>query len=80
MSEALRKALDEDDARLEKLVSQYPINIPIKVVAEFLGCGEQVVRSTLESKSIFGIGYRAGASSKAVYYIPTMKFVRWYML
>lgn len=70
--------LSLDNKRLEKLIEDNPVNIPVNAVADFLGADVASIRATIENNT-FGASWRKSGSVRHAYYVPTAQFVRWYL-
>lgn len=79
MNEAIKSYLECDAERVAALISEYPQNIPVNVLADFLHCTKNSVRSMLETTNSFGIAWRQSGSVNRAFLIPTAVFVRWYL-
>ena len=44
----IKSFIDADNQRLEKLIEEYPLTIPVPVASDFLGCHQDTLRSALE--------------------------------
>ena len=73
-----KELLIADEERLDRLVTEYPERIPVKVVAEILNCNADTVRSLCEQNHVFGDGYKKIGATRGAVLIPTATFVRWY--
>ena len=73
----IKEFLDADMAKVEKLIEEYPINVPINKVAEFLEVNGETVRGMVV-KGIFG-AWGQNTINKRFFVIPTANFVRWYL-
>lgn len=78
MPTTIRQFLDADIAKLEDIIERYPKQIPVKVVAELLGCGIESIHNACEETGLFGISWRKPGKVNKGYCIPTGVFVRWY--
>ncbi len=79
MNETIQKFLDDDGERLAEMVLQYPKQIPIPVLAEFLGCSPDSLRMSLTTKSDIGFSWQKFGKQNRGFCIPTGLFIRWYM-
>ena len=48
----IKSFIDADNQRLEKLIEEYPLTIPVPVASDFLGCHQDTLRSALEDGKI----------------------------
>lgn len=61
---------------LKELCQKYPIYIPVRAVAKFLGMSEDGLRASIDQRRCeFGLSWSLGERSG--YKIPTMTFVAW---
>lgn len=61
---------------LKALCEKYPVCIPIREVAKFLGASEDGIRAAcLQGRCPFGYAWKIG--ERAGFKIPTMAFVCW---
>lgn len=64
---------------LENLATQYPLKLPIKVVAEFLGINEEGLKAALTRQNTpFGFAYQKDDGGYRVFVIPTVTFYLWF--
>ena len=70
--------LNEDNDRIEQLISEHPVSIPVSKLAEFLQADDASVRAIIEN-DVFGASWRKAGSTRHAYLIPTGQFVRWYL-
>lgn len=78
MSDFIRNYISDDEQRLETLVRDHPVSLTVQQIADFLGCDDESVRRVLEN-GIIGLAWKQIGKTRHAYYIPTVKFVRWYM-
>ncbi|MBQ7755705.1 MAG: hypothetical protein IJ031_00605 [Oscillospiraceae bacterium] len=76
---SINEFLKTDQDKLETLVANYPQNIPVPVAADFLGCTQESLRQTLCDGKDIGMAWRQTGKCNRAFFIPTAKFVRWYM-
>lgn len=74
----IRSFLDADSEKICKLISDYPGQLSVPVLAEFLGTTRDSVRSMIES-GVFGAGWKKPGTGNRGFFIPTAQFVRWYL-
>ena len=79
MSNVIKDFLQKDTEKLEKIIQEYPQQIPVGVIAEWWGCTQDAIRATLEQSGLLGIGYRQPGKLNRGFVIPTGHFVRWYL-
>ncbi len=66
--------------RLNELVEQHPIYIPLPVVAEFLGMNAEGLRYSIEQGICpFGIAWQKSIGGYKAFKIPTVTFYFWIM-
>lgn len=70
--------LTKDNDRLEQLITDNPVSIPVNQIADFLGADVASVRAAVEN-DCFGLSWRKSGSTRHAYLIPTGQFVRWYL-
>lgn len=74
----IKSFIDADNQRLEKLIEEYPLTIPVPVASDFLGCHQDTLRSALEDGKL-GFSERKLGKVNRGFVIPTGHFVRWYL-
>ena len=74
----IKSFIDADSQRLEKLIEEYPLTIPVPVASDFLGCHQDTLRSALEDGKL-GFSERKLGKVNRGFVIPTGHFVRWYL-
>lgn len=79
VSDKTRAYLEEDNNKIDELIKNYPVSIPVSAVADFLNCDAASVRAAIENKS-YGMAWRKAGKTNHGYLIPTAQFVRWYMM
>ena len=75
---AIQEFMKKDTEKLADLIQKYPEQIPVPVLADFFGCGEDTLRSALENGCL-GIAERKPGKLNRGFVVPTGHFVRWYM-
>lgn len=70
--------LTKDADRIEQLIEENPVSIPVTRLAEFLQADVASVRAAVEN-DCFGLSWRKAGSTRHAYLIPTGQFVRWYL-
>lgn len=78
MTNAIRDFLSADEAKIEKLIHDYPTSIPTSVAAEFLGINPASMRAVMENGTI-GLSWKKGGALNKGFFLPTCQFLRWYM-
>lgn len=75
----LPEVIKKNIADLDALAEQYPVSIPVPVVAEFLGMDRDGLRRCIENGSCpFGIAWQKTISGKRSFKIMTTPFYMWY--
>ncbi len=65
--------------KLNALVKEYPIYIPLPKVATFLGADAEGLRNSIEKGQCpFGIGWKKSNFGNKAFKIPTVTFYLWY--
>lgn len=63
---------------LKELCRAYPVCIPVREVARFLGTSEDGIRAAcLQGRCPFGFGWTSAGAERSGFKIPTMAFVSW---
>lgn len=78
MTDVIKKFFEDDDAKIEKLIEEYPYNVPTKVAAEFLGVDTASMRAIVDDNRV-GLSWRKEGKLNKGFFIPTANFLRWYM-
>lgn len=78
MTSTIKSFMDADDEKIEKLIADYPVAIPTKAIADFLGMDIASVRSVLEN-GVVGLSWKKETKVNHGFYVPTAHFLRWYM-
>lgn len=78
LSESLRRYLEADNEKIDRLIAENPINLSIQDISAFTGMDVASVRAAIEN-DVFGVSWRKSGSARHGYYIPTAQFVRWYL-
>ena len=74
---SVNEFINYDMRKVEKLVEENPINIPVKIVSSFLDVDDKTVRGMVV-KGVFG-AWGQNTINKRFFVIPTANFVRWYL-
>jgi hypothetical protein len=77
--ERINEFLAEDTQKLAEIIEKYPMQIPVSVVAELFGCGQDTIRNALQEQGLLGIAERKQGKLNRGFVVPTAHFVRWYM-
>ena len=65
--------------KLENIVKEHPIKLPLRVVADFLGMNEEGLKAALmRGNTPFGFAYQKSDGAYRVMVIPTVTFYLWY--
>lgn len=67
-----------DTEQLEKIIDEYPKQIPIPVVADLMAMDPNNLREAVEDGSL-GISWKKPGKVNRGFCIPTGKFVRWWL-
>lgn len=70
--------LSKDNTRIEKLISDYPVNLTTSAISDFLQLDIASVRALVEN-GVIGMSWRKPGKANHGYFIPTAQFVRWYL-
>ena len=66
-------------SELNQITKDYPLSIPISVIAKFLDCDGSSVRAYLGSSPCpFGMAWQKSGKANRAFKIPTAKFYLWY--
>lgn len=82
MSEPMEKLnayLESDLSELWKLAEEYPGQLSVPVIAQFLGTTRDSVRAAIESGA-FGMSWQKPGAGNRGFLVPTPQFIRWYLL
>ena len=74
----LNEFLSEDNAKIDRLIENFPVNLPVSAVSDFLGLDVASVRAAIENERI-GLAWKKAGRANHGYFIPTAQFVRWYL-
>ena len=78
MTDVIKEFLETDERKVEKLIAEYPINIPTAEAAKFLGINNASMRAVIDSGSL-GLSWRKEGALNKGFFIPTASFIRWYL-
>lgn len=73
----IEEFMEADRERMEELITKYPKQIPVPVVADFMGMDHNSLRAAIDGGSL-GISWRKDGKLNRGYCIPTAKFVYWW--
>lgn len=71
--------ISDDNAKIDKLIENFPINLPVSAVSDFLSVDVASIRAAIECGNAFGLAWKKSGKSNHGYYVPTAQFVRWYL-
>ena len=74
----LTEFLSEDNAKIDRLIENFPVNLPVSAVSDFLGLDVASIRAAIENERI-GLAWKKAGRANHGYFIPTAQFVRWYL-
>lgn len=77
--ERINDFLNADTEKLANIIEQYPIQVPVAIIAELFGCHQDTLRNALQEQGLLGIAERKAGKLNRGFVIPTAHFVRWYM-
>lgn len=77
-SSRLNEFIFQDNEKIDRLIENFPINLPVSAVADFLSLDVASVRAAVENER-FGVAWKKAGKSNHGYYIPTAQFIRWYL-
>lgn len=78
ISERIIAYIQEDNNKIDELIQNYPVSLPVSAIADFLCCDCASVRAAIENK-MYGMAWKKAGKSNHGYLIPTAQFIRWYM-
>lgn len=78
MSDKITEFIKADDAKVEKIIKEHPLQIPVAVAADLLGCHVDSVREFLTNSNI-GMSWLKPGKQNHGFCIPTAQFIRWYL-
>lgn len=78
MTDVIKKFMDNDDQKIERLISEYPVSVPTKVAADFLGIDAASMRAIISDNTV-GLSWKKEGKLNKGFFIPTPQFLRWYM-
>ncbi len=71
--------IKEQLVKLQEIVQEHPIKIPLRVAAEFLGMNEEALKAALmRGNAPFGFAYQLKDGGYRVPIIPTTLFYLWF--
>ena len=78
LTSKINEFLSADNAKIDRLIENFPVNLPVSAVADFLSMDVSSVRAVIEN-GVVGLAWKKSGRSNHGYYIPTAQFVRWYL-
>lgn len=78
VSDNVLRFIEEDNNKADKLIEQFPINVPVAAAADFLGMDPASLRAAIEN-GVIGAAWRKPGKSNHGYYLPTAQLIRWYL-
>lgn len=76
--EFVQNFINEKYAEAERIIREYPKQMPVHVAAELLGTNKQSIRDAIEH-GFLGISWRAVGAANKGFCIPTIKFMTWWL-
>lgn len=73
----LEEYIKETRQKLEEIITKYPRQIPVSVVADYLGAHPDSIRASVENHPVFGIAWRKSGSTRIEHCIAARVFVPW---
>lgn len=74
----INELICSDNEKIDRLIENFPINLPVSAVADFLSCDIASVRAAVEN-GVVGLAWKKAGKANHGYYIPTAQFIRWYL-
>lgn len=66
-------------AELNEIIDKYQPDLPVAVVADFLGLGAESLRSTIATGNCpFALGWQRPGAQNRAFFIPAVPFYLWY--
>lgn len=79
MKLTMPKAVAEKLEELDALVTDHPLEIPVKECAKFLGMSQDSLRRAIEVGNCpFALGWQQAGKANRGFQIPTAPFYLWY--
>lgn len=78
ISSKVNEFLYADNEKIDRLIENFPVNLPVSAIADFLCMDVASVRAVIEN-GIVGAAWKKQGRANHGYYIPTAQFVRWYL-
>lgn len=74
----MNKVIQDKLNELNEIIEQYPQDIPIDVLAKFLGWKDSTLRSAIERGNFPGVWYQTCLNGRKVYKVLTIPFYFYY--
>lgn len=78
ISSRVNEFLHADNEKIDRLIENFPVNLPVSAIADFLCMDVASVRAVIEN-GVVGAAWKKQGCANHGYYIPTAQFVRWYL-
>lgn len=78
LSSMITEYLSNDNAKIDRLIENFPVNLPVSAVADFLSMDVASVRAAIEN-GVIGLAWRKQGKANHGYFVPTAQFIRWYL-
>ncbi len=78
MNKVISEFIKADDKKVEAIIKEHPLQIPVPVAAKLLGCQEASVREFLTNGNV-GMAWKKPGKQNHGFCIPTAQFMRWYL-
>lgn len=78
ISSKINDFIHQDNEKIDRLIENFPVNLPVSAVADFLSMDVSSVRAVIEN-GVVGLAWKKSGRANHGYYIPTAQFVRWYL-
>lgn len=77
-SSKVTEFLSNDNERIDRLIENFPINLPVSAISDFLSVDVASVRAAIE-RGVFGMAWKKDGKANHGFFVPTAQFVRWYI-
>lgn len=78
MNLTIPKPIVEDFKKLNALIEEYPIYIPIAKAADYLGMNPESLRCAIDQgRASFGFSWKSGMQGNRAFKVPTIAFYNW---
>lgn len=78
LSSMITEYLSNDNEKIDRLIENFPVNLPVSAVADFLSMDVASVRAAIEN-GVIGLAWRKQGKANHGYFVPTAQFIRWYL-